>query len=160
MYLSRYDHSDNCQRTSQLRWSRVTMSYNETGTHKKRRIAHPWVFRGTASAPFVPAQDLRAHGNSISPHPRPLSTAVLARTIGKLPKHHASASAKSRDVNSIGDFFYRYFVGVSARQQPHPYGRSVGNTSSMSLSARTAGGHSLEGKGDSSVVCILTNLPF
>ena len=81
----------------------VTMSYNETGTHKKRRIAHPWVFRGTASAPFVPAQDLRAHGNSLSPHPRPLSTAVLARTIGKLPKHHASTSAKSRDVNSTGD---------------------------------------------------------
>ena len=79
------------------------MSYNETGTHKKRRIAHPWVFRGTASAPFVPAQDLRAHGNSLSPHPRPLSTAVLARTIGKLPKHHASVSAKSRDVNSTGD---------------------------------------------------------
>ena len=38
--------------------------------------------------------------------------------IGKLPKHHASASAKSRDVNSTGDF-NRYFVGVSARQQPH-----------------------------------------
>ena len=106
------------------------MSYNQTGTHKKRRIAHPWAFR----PPFVPAQDLRAHGNSLSPHPRPLSTAVLARTIGKLPKHHASASAKSRDVNSTGDF-YRYFVGVSARQQPHPYGRSVGKTSSMSLSA-------------------------
>ena len=87
----------------------VTMSYNETGTHKKRRIAHPWVFRGTASAPFVPAQGLRAHGNSLSPHPRPLSTAVLAQTIGKLPKHHASASAKSRDVNSTGDFD-RYFV--------------------------------------------------
>ena len=85
------------------RVQRVTMSYNETETHKKRRIAHPWVFRGTASAPFVPAQDLRAHGNSLSPHPRPLSTAVLARTIGKLPKHHASASAKSRDVNSTGD---------------------------------------------------------
>ena len=56
--------------------------------------------------------------------------------------------------------FSRYFVGVSARQQPLPYGRSVGNTSSMSLSARTAGGHSLEKKGDSSVVCILTNLLF
>ena len=135
------------------------MSYNVTGTHKKRRIAHPWVFRGTASAPFVPAQGLRAHGNSLSPHPRPLLTAVLARTIGKLPKHHASASAKSRDVNSTGDF-NRYFVGVSARQQPHPYGRSVGNTSSMYLSARTAGGHSLERKGDSSVVYIPTNLPF
>ena len=80
------------------------MSYNETGPHKKRRIGHPWVFRGTASAPFVPAQGLRAHGNSLSPHPRPLSTAVLARTIGKLPKHHASASVKSRDINSTGDF--------------------------------------------------------
>ena len=88
-------------KSMKLQW--VTMSYNETGTHKKRRIAHPWVFRGTAIAPFVPAQDLRAHGNSLSPHPRPLSTAVLARTIGKLPKHHASASAKSRDVNSTGD---------------------------------------------------------
>ena len=100
-------HTDSTKR-SVSGWERtyntlVTMSYNETGTHKKRRIAHPWVFRGTASAPFVPAQDLRAHGNSLSPHPRPLSTAVLARTIGKLPKHHASASAKSRDVNSTGD---------------------------------------------------------
>ena len=84
--------------------TRVTMSYNETGTHKKRRIAHPWVSRGTASAHFVPAQGLRAHGNSLSPHPRPLSTAVLTRTMGKLPKHHASASAKLRDVNSTGDF--------------------------------------------------------
>ena len=75
--------------------------------HKKRRIAHPWVFCGTASAPFVPAQGLRAHGNSLSPHPRPLSTAVFARTIGKLPassRDHASSSAKSRDVNSTGDF--------------------------------------------------------
>ena len=77
-------------------------SYNETGTDKKRRIARPWVFRGTPSAPFVPALGLRAHGNSLSPHPRPLLTAVLA--IGKLPKHHASASAKSRDVNSTVDF--------------------------------------------------------
>ena len=82
----------------------VTMSYNQTGIHKKRRIAHSRVLCGTASAPFVPAQGLIAHGNSLSPHPRPLSTAVLARTIGKLPKHHASASAKSRDVNSTGDF--------------------------------------------------------
>ena len=38
------------------------------------------------------------HRNSLSPHPRPLSTEVLAQTIGKLPKHHVSASAKSRDV--------------------------------------------------------------
>ena len=73
---------------------RVTMSSNETGTHKKRRIAHPWVFRGTASAPFVPAQCLRAHGNSLSPHPRPLSTVVLARTIGKLPKHLPAVSTQ------------------------------------------------------------------
>ena len=41
---------------------------------------------------------------SLPTHPRPLSTAVLARTIGKLPKHHSSASAKSRDVTSTGDF--------------------------------------------------------
>ena len=76
------------------KWERK--SYNETGTLKKCRIAHPRLFRGTASAPFVPAQGLRAQGNSLSPRPRPLSTAVLARTTGKLPKHHASASAKSR----------------------------------------------------------------
>ena len=119
------------------------MSYNETGTHKKSRIAHPWMFRGTASAPFVPAQGLRAHGNSLSPHPRPLSTAVLARTIGKIPKHHASASCKvTGHQQHLG--FYRYFVGVSARQQPHPYGRSVSNTSSMSPSARTSSGRYLK----------------
>ena len=133
-------------------------SYNEKGTHKKRIIAHPRVFRVTASAPFVPAQDLRAHGNSLSPHPRPLSTAVLARTTGKLPKHHASASAKSRDVNSTGDFTLLCWSQRSPATPPN--GRSVGNTSSMSLSARTAGGHSHERKGDSSVVCILTNLLF
>ena len=46
---------------------------------------------------------LELMGTRSLPHPRPLSTAVLARTIGKLPKHHASASAKSRDVNSTGD---------------------------------------------------------
>ena len=106
-------------------------SYNETGTHKNRRIAHPWVFRGTASATFVPAQGLRAQGNSLSPHPRPLSTAVLARNIGKVPKHHESACAKSRDVNSTGDFT------ASRHGQP------------------TA---TLLRKGDSSVVCILTIL--
>ena len=137
----------------------ITMSYNETGTHKKRRIAHPWVFRGTASAPFVPAQDLRAHGNSLSPHPRPLSTAVLARTIGKFTEAPCLCKCKVTGRQQHWGFS-RYFVGVSARQQPHPYGRSVGNASSMSLSARTAGGHSLEKKGDSSVVCILTNLLF
>ena len=44
-------------------------SYNKTGTLKKRIIAHPRVFRGTASAPFVPAQGLRAHGNNSLPTP-------------------------------------------------------------------------------------------
>ena len=78
------------------------MSYNEIGTHKKRRIAHPWVFHGTASAPFVPAQGLRAHGNSLSSQPRPLSTAVLARTIGKLPKHHASALQSHGTSTALG----------------------------------------------------------
>ena len=32
----------------------VTMSYNETGTLKKRIIAYPRVFSDTASAPFGP----------------------------------------------------------------------------------------------------------
>ena len=35
---------------------------------------------------------------------------------------------------------------ASAPQQPHPCGRSVSNTGSKSLSAQTAGGHSLENK--------------
>ena len=119
------------------------MSYNETGTHKKCRIAHPWVFRGTASAPFVPAQDLRAHGNSLSPQPQ----ASVNR--GPCPNHRPVTEAPCVCNCKVTGHqqhwvFNRYFVGVSARQQPHPYGRSVGNTGSMSLSARTAGGHSLE----------------
>ena len=119
------------------------MSYNETGTHKKRRIAHPWVFHGTASAPFVPAQDLRAHGNSLSPHPRPLSTAVLARTTGKLPKHHASASAKTWDVNSTGDFTATLLESALA-SNPTLTGE-VSATLAPCLSRHgTAGGHSLE----------------
>ena len=83
----------------ELQW--VTMKLEHTKSAES-------LIRGCSVAQQVhllspPAQDLRAHGNSLSPHPRPLSTAVLARTIGKLPKHHASASAKSRDVNSTGD---------------------------------------------------------
>ena len=50
------------------------MSYNETGTLKKRIIAHLLVFRGTASVRFVPVQGIRAQGNSLSLHPRLLST--------------------------------------------------------------------------------------
>ena len=34
----------------------VTMSYNELGTHKKRKIAHLWVLLAATSAHFVPAQ--------------------------------------------------------------------------------------------------------
>ena len=70
------------------------MSYNETGTRKKRKIAHQSVFGGTANAPFVPAHGLRAQGNLLSPHPRVQSTAVLARTTGKLLEHNASSIAK------------------------------------------------------------------
>ena len=126
------------------------------GTHKKRRIAHPWVFRGTASAPFVPAQDLRAHGNSSSPHPRPLSTAVLARFIGKLPKHHASASEKSRDVNSTGDFTATLLESALASNPTLTGGVSATLAPCLSRQ-RTAGGHSLkERRQYRSVVCILT----
>ena len=133
-------------------------SYNETRTHKKRRIAHPWVFRGTASAPFVPAQGLRAHGNSLSPHPRPLSTAVLARTIGKLPKHHASASAKSRDVNSTG-YFTTSLLESALASNPTLTG-GVSATLSPCLSRHGQPAATLLRKGDSSVVCILTILLF
>ena len=62
------------------------------------------VLCGTASAPFVFALGIRAQENSLSPHPRPLSTGVLARTTGELLKYHASASEKSRGVNGTGDF--------------------------------------------------------
>ena len=134
------------------------MSYNETGTHKKRRIAHPWVFPCTASAPFVPAQGQRAHGNSLSPHPRPLSTAVLARTIDKLPKHHASASAKSRDVNSTGDFTATLLESVLA-SNPTLTGE-VSATLAPCLSWHGQPVATLLRKGDSRVVCILTNLLF
>ena len=75
------------------------MSYNKTGTLKSAESP----IRGTLIAPLVPAQGLRAQGNSLSPHPRSLATAVLARTTGKLPKHHANASAKLRDVNDTGN---------------------------------------------------------
>ena len=107
-------------------------------------IQGPRVFRGAANPPFVPAQGLSSK-DLLSPHPRPLSTAVLARTTGKLPKHHASASAKSRDFFGSGDFTaivlsYR----TSELEQPHPYAKSVSSTSSKSLLARTAGDHSHE----------------
>ena len=135
------------------------MSYNETGTHKKRRIAHPWVFRGTASASFVPARGLRAHGNSLSPHPWPLSTAALAQTtIGKLPKHHASASAKSRDVNSTGDFTATLLESALANNLTLTGGVSA--TLAPCLSRHGQPAATLLRKGDSSVVCILTNLLF
>ena len=49
---------------------------------KRAKVAHPQVFRGTASAPFVPAQGLGPQGNSLSLHPRPLPTAVPAQTTG------------------------------------------------------------------------------
>ena len=83
---------------------RTQMSYNENGARKRRKVTYPCVFRGVANAPFVPAQGLRAKGNSLSSNPTHLSTAGLTRTTKKLPKHHASASAKSRDVSGIGDF--------------------------------------------------------
>ena len=134
------------------------MSYNETETRKKRRIAHSWVFRCTAIAPLVPAQSLRAHGNSLSPLPRPLSTAVLARTIGKLPKHHASASAKSRDVNSTGDFTATLLEPALASNLTLTGGVSA--TLAPCLSRHGQPAATLLRKGDSSVVCILAILLF
>ena len=119
------------------------MSYNETRTHKKAKS--PIRACSVVQQVHLPSL-LRVYiqGNSLSPHPRPLSTDVLAQTTDKLPKHHASASAESRDVNGTGDFTA---LMSHARQQLHPYGRSASNTSSMSLSGRTAGGHShKEGK--------------
>ena len=113
-------------------------SYNETENtqkKKKRVIAHPWVFRGTESAPFVPAQDFRAQGNSFSPTPRHLSTAFLAWTKGKLPKHQASASSKSRNISSTGDFTATQLKPALACSPTLTGG--VSNTSSMSLLART-----------------------
>ena len=47
---------------------------------------------------------LEFKGTRSLPTPKPLSNAVLARTTGKLLKHHSSASAKSRNVIGNGDF--------------------------------------------------------
>ena len=55
-------------------------------------------------APFVPGQGLGHQNNTLSPLPKPLSTADLVRTTCKLPKHNPSASEKSRDVFGTGDF--------------------------------------------------------
>ena len=137
---------------------RCLKGYNETETYKKRRIAHPWVFRGTTSAHFVPAQGLRAHGNSFSPLPRPLSTAVLSRTIGKLPKHNASSSAKSRDVNSTGDFTATLLASALASNPTLTGGYSATLAPCLSLHGQPAA--TLLRKGDSSVVGILTILLF
>ena len=117
-----------------------------------------WVFRGTASAPFVPAQGLRAHGNSLSPHPRPLSTAVLARTIGKLPKHRDSASTKSRDVYSTGDFTATLLESALASNPTLTGGVSATLATCLSRHGQPAA--TLLRKGDSSAVCILTILLF
>ena len=83
---------------------------------KKRKIVHPWVFRGAASVHNVTAQCIRAQGNSLTPHGR-LQTSVNggpARTTGKLPKQHAWAIiVKSRDVWHANWGFYHYLVGAS-----------------------------------------------
>ena len=122
------------------------------------RIAHPWVFRGTSSGPFVPAQGLRAQGNSLSPHPTPLSTAVLARTTGKLPKHHASASSKSGVVNSTGDFTATLFESALASNHTLTGGMSATLASCLSRHEQLAA--TLLRKGDSSMVYIITILLF
>ena len=88
------------KKTNKGKLRRVSISYNETGTLK----SCAQVLCGTASAPFVFALGIRAQENSLSPHPRPLSTGVLARTTGELLKYHASASEKSQGVNGTGDF--------------------------------------------------------
>ena len=56
------------------------------------------------SAPFAPAQGLGHQNDTLSSLPKPLSTADIVRTTGKLMKRNASASAKSRDVFGIEDF--------------------------------------------------------
>ena len=47
---------------------------------------------------------LELKGISLSPHLRPLSTAVLARTTCKLPKNRVFAMQNSMDVFGTGDF--------------------------------------------------------
>ena len=63
------------QRLVRKVWTRDE-SYNESETIKTRRIAHPWMFRGTASARCDNnwLRDVGAQGNLFCPHPRPLST--------------------------------------------------------------------------------------
>ena len=119
----------------------VTMSYSETGT---KSAESPICGCSVAQQVHLLSQlrVLELMGTRSLPTPG-LCQPRIARTIGKLPKHHASASAKSRDVNNTGDFTAT-LLESALTSNPHPYGRSVSNTSSMSLLARTAGGHSLE----------------
>ena len=131
------------------------MSYIETGTHKKRRIAHPGcavaqqvhllsllrVFELTGTRPLLP---------------RPLSSAVLARTTGMFPKHHASASAKLRDVNNTGDFTATLLESALASIPTLAGGVSA--TLAPCLSRHGQPAATLLRKGDSSMVYILTTL--
>ena len=76
----------------------VTMSYNESGTCKKRTVGHPEQQVHILSL----LRGLIAQRNLLSPHSRPLSTAVLVQTTNKLPKHHVAANAKSRKSLALG----------------------------------------------------------
>ena len=98
--------------------------------------------RKKLSIHFVPAPDHRAQGDSLSPHPWTLSTAVLARTTGKLLKHHASTSAMSLDVFGIEHLMV---LNWSQRALPcQPLLQSISNTSFLSLLAKIANDHSHE----------------
>ena len=73
--------------------------YNENGTLKKRKIAHPQVFCSAESAPFVPALGLQRTRS----FPIPLRPQDSVNR-GPRQKHHITVNAKSRDIFDTGDF--------------------------------------------------------
>ena len=139
-------------------FKRITMNYNETGTHKKRRIAHPWEFRGTASAPFVPAQGLRAHENSLS-----LLTQASVNG-GPRPNHRQVTEAlclcKCKVTGRQQHWgFYRYLLESALASNPTLAG-GVSAALAPCLSRHGQPAATLLRKGDSSVMCILTTVLF
>ena len=95
-----------CERAECLREYEVprrqTENYNEIATQTKKKtqqgpsVGVPWHSKSS----YVPAKGIRTQRNSLSPHPKLLLTAVLARTTGKLPKHHNFAKSVSNTIAS------------------------------------------------------------
>ena len=101
------------------------------------------MIRGAAaSAHFVPAQGLRAHGISLSRLPD------LCQQQSSPKRQTSYRSTMPLQVQSswtsLALGICQYLIWARGRQHPHPCKHSFSNTSSMSLSVWTAGCHSHE----------------